>query len=256
MYKLLSFDGVTLPTRNAEMPLDTGDVTPGIVAAGGGAYDRYGTRQVLPQLRRISYTAGYAAADDAAARALLDALRAKEGVRGQLIRVREDAVQQWIYARLLSVNGAWRNEGRRYFAVTCIWETAEATWRSATATTVGRSLSSGSQTLSVVVGGAAPVTDAIVQIGATSGTITAGTISVAALGVQLIFAGTINAGTVAIDAGAMTVKRGTVDWYAYFATGSSHTAYGWLPLTPGTHTVTIAVNGAGTAIVTQYDRWL
>lgn len=256
-YKLLSFDGVTLPTRNAEMPLGTGDTAPGIVPAAGGSYDRYGTRQVLPQTRRIVYTAGYSASTDAALQALLDALRAKVGVRGSLIRVRvADSVQQNITARLLSVDGGWRNEDGRYFAVTCTFETSESSWRSASATVSSRALTSGSQNLSVVVAGNAPVTDAVVQVGATSGTITLGTITASGIGAQMIYAGTITAGTVAIDAGLWTVKQGTVDKYANFSLGASHSAYGLLPMTPGTVTVAFAVNGSGTAIVTHYDRWM
>jgi hypothetical protein len=254
-YKLVTFDGVALPTRNAAQPLDTGDATPGLVAASGGAYDRHGTRQVQPQLRRIVLTAGYTATTDAALRALLDALRAEVGVRGQLVRQRDDAAQQWLYARLLSVSGEWRNEDGRYYEVTCTWETAEPTWRSATATVSARALSSGSQNLSIVVAGSAPVHDAVVQLGAPSGTITLGTVTVAAMGARWTYAGTITGGTVDIDTGAKTVKLGTVDKYSSFALAGTHSAYGWLPMTPGTQTMTLLVNGDGTAIVTHYDRW-
>ena len=256
IYKLVTFDGVTLPTRNAQQPLDSGDVTPGIVLASGGAFDRYGTRQVLPQARTIALTASYAATTAAGVRALVDALRAKEGVRGQLIRQRDDGTQQWLYARLLSVNSALVNEDGQYaVTLSCTWETTEPTWRSTSATTTVIALSSGSQNMSVVVAGNAPVDDAIVQIGASSGTITLGTVTVTARGTQLTYAGTITAGTVSIDAGAKTVKQGTVDKYANFALGASHTAYGWFPLVPGTATAAFAVNGSGSAIVTHYDRW-
>lgn len=255
-YTLLLFDGATLPTRNAEMPLGTGETTPSIVPAAGGAFDRYGTRQVLPQTRRIVYTAGYSASTDAALRTLLDRLRAKVGISGNLIRLRvEDSVQQRITARLLSVDGGWRNEDGRYFAVTCTFETAEPTWRSASATVTSRGLTPASQNLSVVIGGDAPVPDAIVRIGATSGTITLGTVSVSAIGAELVYSGAITAGTVAINAGDWTVKQGTTNKYANFSLGANHTAYGLLPLVPGTATITFAVNGTGTAIVTHYDRW-
>lgn len=254
-YKLTSFDGVTLPTRNAQQPLDTGETTPGIVPAAGGAFDRYGTRQVTPQLRRIVLVAGYTAATDAALRTLLDGLRAKIGVRGQLIRTRDDGTTQWLYARLLSVAGDWRNEDGRYYELTCAWETAESTWRSTTATVSSRSLASGSQNLSIVVAGSAPVPDAVVQIGATSGTITVGTVTVSAIGARWTYSGTITAGTVDFDAGAKTVKQGTVDKYSNFALSGTHSAYGWLPMTPGTMTMAIGVNGSGTAIVTHYNRW-
>jgi len=254
-YKLTTFDGATLPTRNASQPLDTGETTPGIVAASGGAFDRYGTRQVLPQLRRIVLVAGYTASSASALRTLLDALRAKEGVRGQLIRERDDGATQWLYARLLSVSGEWRNEDGRYYELTCTWETAEPTWRSTSATVSSRSLASGSQNLSIVVAGSAPVLDAVVQIGASSGTITVGTVTVSSIGARWTYSGTITAGTVNFDAGAKTVKQGTVNKYSGFALAGTHSAYGWLPMTPGTMTMAIGVNGNGTAIVTHYNRW-
>lgn len=254
-YKLTTFDGVTLPTRNASQPLDTGETTPGIVAASGGAFDRYGTRQVQPQLRRIVLVAGYTASSASALRTLLDALRAKVGARGQLIRERDDATTQWLYARLLSVSGEWRNEDGRYYELTLTWETAEPTWRSTSATVSSRSLTSGSQNLSIVVAGSAPVLDAVVQIGASTGTITVGTVTVSAIGARWTYSGTITAGTVNFDAGAKTVKQGTVDKYSGFALSGTHSAYGWLPMTPGTMTMAIGVNGSGTAIVTHYNRW-
>ena len=255
-YLLVTFDGVTLPSRNAAMPLDTGDVVPGIIQATGGAFDRYGTRKVLPQMRTISYTAGYSAATAATLRGSLDGLRAKIGTRGQLIRQRiDDSVQQWLYARLLSVNGEWRNEGTRYLEVTCSWETAEPSWRTTSAISTDRSLSSGTQNLTPVVGGTAPSSDGLITV-TTSGTITAGTITCAALGVLINWTGSLTAGnTLTIDCGLKTVKVNAADAYSWLSFGTAHTALDWLPLTQGTPSIEFGVNGAGTANLAHWNRW-
>ena len=103
--------------------------------------------------------------------------------------------------------------------------------------------------------GTAPVMDGILTITA-SATITSLVLTIAALGISLKFLGTLTAGqAVAIDAGALTVKRASTDVFADFSLQAGHTAYGWLPLPAATHTLTVVANNTGTLTYVYYPRW-
>ena len=254
-YRLVQFDGAALPLKMPEDPLDMGTVLPGLVQFGGGAYDRYGSRTPLPLTRQVRFR-GRFAGTEATLRTQVDALRAKLGVRGQLIRQRDDdATQPWLYARLLQVDGTWTVEDGNTAQLDCVWETAEPTWRTTAAATINGTVINGTQNNTLAIGGSAPVADGILTITA-SATITSLVMTIAALGISLKFLGTLTAGqAVAIDAGALTVKRDSTDVFADFSVQAGHTAYGWLPLPAATHTLAVVANNTGTLTYVYYPRW-
>jgi hypothetical protein len=252
-YTLITFDSVTLPDGMGETPLTTGEVASGLTQAAGGMFDRYGTRQVLPASLSIALRALY----DNRSTALqtqLDALRAKTGVYGQLVRKRaSDATLQNINARLLAVNGTLTPGDINAIMLDMQWESTEATWRSATVTTATGSV--GGNT-SLVNDGTAPVYDAVITVTATSSLVNP-TFIISALGVSLKYTGTVNnTKALVIDCGAKTVKNDGANAYSGFSLQAAHTARNWMPLTVATHTLAVAASsGTGNVSVAFYKRW-
>jgi len=252
-YTLVTFDSVTLPADMSETPLTAGAVESGLTQAAGGMFDRYGTRQVLPQSMAIALRARYNNRS-ATLQTQLDALRAKIGAYGQLVRKRiGDSVLQNINARLLTVDGALMPTDINTLMLEMRWQSAEATWRSATATTATGSV--GGNT-SLVNDGTAPVADAIITVTATSALVNP-TFIITALGVSLKYTGTVaNTKALVIDCGAKTVKNDGANAYSGFSLEAAHTARNWLPLTVATHTLAVAASsGTGNVSVAFYKRW-
>ena len=252
-YSLVTFDNAALPLCMPEDPLSTGSVTPGLMAAAGGMFDRYGGRQVLPRARVISFRGRYDGSSTAL-RTQIDALRAKLGKWGLLVRKRDDdAVLESVYARLLYVDGTWRLEDGASALLSMDWETAEPSWRHATGSTASGSV--GGNT-SIVNDGTAPVVDPVITLTASGGTLVNPTLIISAIGVSLKFTGTVASGkALVIDCGAMTVKNDGANAYSGFSLESGHTARGWMPLTVATHTLAVSGTGSGSVSVAFTRRY-
>lgn len=254
-YSLVTFDSVALPLGMSEDPLSTGDVTPGLIGAAGGVYDRYGARTVLPRSREIAFRGRYDGSSSASAlRTALDALRAKIGVRALLVRKRDDdAVLQSLYARLLTVDGRWLLEDGASAMLDLRFETAEPSWRHATGSTATGSV--GGST-SIVNDGTAPIVDAVVTLTASGGALVNPTLTIAGWGIYLKYTGSIaDTKTLVIDCGAMTVKNDGANAYSGFSLESGHTARGWMPLPVATSALAVAGTGSGSVSVAFTRRY-
>ncbi len=254
-YSLVTFDSVDLPLGMSEDPLSTGNVTPGLIGAAGGTFDRYGTRTVLPRAREIAFRGRYdGSASASALRTAIDALRAKIGVRALLVRKRDDdSVLQSVYARLLTVDGRWLLEDGASAMLDMRFETAEPSWRHATGSTASGSV--GGNT-SIVNDGTAPVYDAIITLTASGGALVNPTMIISAIGVSLKYTGSIaDTKALVVDCGAMTVKNDGANAYSGFSLESGHTARGWMPLTVATHTLAVAGTGSGSVGVAWTRRY-
>ena len=252
-YSLVTFDSVNLPLCMPEDPLGSGAVQPGLAGAAGGVFDRYNGRTVLPRVRPIDFRGRYDGSSTAL-RTQLDALRAKVGVWGLLVRKRDDdSVLQSVYARLLSVDGTWVLEDGASATLNLRWETGEPSWRAATGSTASGSV--GGST-SIVNDGTAPVVDAIITLTASGGALVNPTLTIAALGVALKWTGSIaDTKALVIDCGAMTVKNDGANAYSGFSLEAAHTARGWMPLTVATHALAVAGTGAGSVGVAFVKRY-
>lgn len=259
-YYLTTFAGVDLPDGMPEDPLFSGTVDSGIVAAGGGAFDTYGTRQVLPRRRQIRFRGRYdGSASATALQTALDALRAKIGVRGLLVRKDQSATSTQLYARLLAVDGVWEMRDGDSARIDLVFETGEATWRAASASNATANFDAASPsvaTVSVVNNGTAPVYDPVISIEASGGTITTLNLAIAAIGVDLDWTGSLTAGnTLTIDCGAKTVKIGSSNSFSGFELGASHTARDWMPLTVATLSLVVtADNGANGTVDVDWTK--
>ena len=287
VYQIYQFDNVPLPLYNPEVTHDAGPTDSTLMKSIGGVFDVYGSRRRLPSIQRLTVAGIYAVPDTpdvylvdhagvyivdhqgdyqitATAQGYLrrqvDAIRAKQGVRGTLWRRRWDntVIKQWRTARLLNVRERGSAEQRAQYAqVDLEFETAHAAWRAESAGAASKSLVSGGfAAMNVTVGGNTPVTDAIVSVTA-SGTITSLVIQAPHVGIDLRWTGTLlNGQALVIDAGAQTVLQAGSDAYSGFALGSSHSAQGWLPLAEGITPLVFQSNGPGVAAAAWYDHWV
>jgi len=285
-YQIYEFDGVALPIYNPEQDLSTGTVNSTLLASVGGTFDVWSAYQRTPRMTKHA-VGGIYAADDALlllvdhagnqivdhagnrimvatdtqqVRGLVDALRAKVGVRGSLWRRRWDdtTVTQWKTARLLSVQEKSSLEQRTVAAqCDCVFESAMANWRDATVDTISGTLVAGGQVgLLLEDEGNATIEDSTITVTA-AGTITSLQFAIAALGIDLRYTGTIGAGSVlTIDCGTQTVTVNGVAAYSGFSLGSGHTARSWLPLPPGPWAMLVGSDGAGTVASSHYDQWV
>lgn len=284
-YKLVEFDGVSLPLYNAGQALGVAPVESTLVNSVGSVFDYYGARQRLARRYTISAegemlgetvylidAAGNRLVDEAGnaliagspaanLRGLLQALRSKIGVRGTLWRQRLDypTAMEWITARCLDVSWDREVTERTVRArVKCTFESTMTAWRAAAATVASVSASANTLTgLRITVAGDAPVNDVVLRVQRTSGTITAVRVTVGDLGVDWTWTGSIGASeTLTLDAGARTVRENNVDVYSGLSFAAAHTARGWLPLAPGMHACQVlCTGGAATVSATHYDQW-
>lgn len=285
-YQIYEFDGVTLPIYNPDQDLSTGTVDSTLLASVGGTFDVWSSVQRTPRMVKHAVNGIYAAddtllllvdhagnqivdhagnrimvaTDTQQVRGLVDALRAKVGVRASLWRRRWDdtTVAQWKTARLLSVQDRSNLQHRTVATqVDCLFESAMANWRDATAGVASGTLVSGGW-VGLLLGneGNATIEDSIITVTA-SGTISSLQFTIAHLGVDLRYTGTIGAGSVlTIDCGAQTVTMNGVAAYSGFSLGSGHTVRSWLPLPLGPSAMLVGSNGAGTVQSSHYDQWV
>jgi|GEM_PF-4661866 len=105
MYRLVEFDGITLPQASVEAEVGTAASQPAVTAYRGGVVYADNTRapQRLPY--ELSMRCELLGADLDALRSTLDALRAKRGVYGRLYRegLNDPGHYQWAQACLLQV---------------------------------------------------------------------------------------------------------------------------------------------------------
>lgn len=282
-YQIIEFDGIVLPYYNPEQQDSAAPVESSLLQSIGGVADYYGATTKRARMYGIELTGIYlgeltymvdesgnrivdeagnyliAGTGENMLRTQVQALRAKTGVRGQLVRIRQDDdAREWITARLLRVtHDKRREEMARLAKLSCTFESAMTAWRAETAAVAtGMAASGAALVLLATNGGDTTVRDAVMSVACTSGTITA--VTVTGSGISLAWAGSLATGqTLEIDAGdEQTVRVGTTDAYSGLTLGSGHTVAGWLPLGVGVTVLTVTVTGGdATVTVTHYDQF-
>lgn len=262
MYRLYSFDGVTLPDARSEFDGDTAQAWLGAVALPGGtrAFDSLGSGQaplVTPYL--LEYSSVVSASSLATLESTVSAWRAKTGVRGLLRRrVLSAATYQDITARLVEITMPIRPTATHGKQIKLTWrfQVLDEFWRHASKTSTSATLDSNPKTFDVVNAGNAIIRDCIFTITAGSADITAMTFNMVSGTYNWNYNGTIPAGTsIIVDAGARRVRSNAgVDQYANFVLNSGHVWEDWIGIPNGTRTVVIAKNGGSTnsTVVMEY----
>lgn len=106
MYRLVSFDGLMLPQAAVEVDIGTANTRSALLAYRGGVIDADGTERAAPELPyQLQMRCEVLDTNLTTLRTELDALRAKRGVSGVLLRAGLDdpGTYQWAKARLLHV---------------------------------------------------------------------------------------------------------------------------------------------------------
>lgn len=132
-YIIYAFDGLEIPpylTDGDTQDMGTGQaLTSFAQLPGGGFFDNFGRRKSPQGIRPITKTGIMLALDAADARARLDSLRAKIGVRGKLSLLFDDGSMRWQWARLQNVSTPRRmNDKGPHFAFEMTWISAAQHW--------------------------------------------------------------------------------------------------------------------------------
>lgn len=285
-YRYTTFDGVNLPEVMPEDDLQTGSTPSTLIDSLAGAFDYLGSNRYRLKRQPINYRGKYVGRNDiylvdesgnyivdesgnyiianddytVDLRDKVDALKAKVGRRGTLIRVREDdGSSQSKQARLHSI-GHMRTvrDIDRFADLEIVLEAVGGPWKSTSATTTTASLSASTMgTVAVVSAGLEEVRDAVITVTANGGTVT-GLEFVLDSDQHFSWAGILlNGNSLVIDTGALTVLNNNVDAYSGFTLEADHTIDGWLSLAPANNLLYITVTGGPADLsIVHYDQWM
>lgn len=285
-YRYTTFDGVNLPEVMPEDDLGTGATPSTLIDSLGGAFDYLGTARYRLKRQPIRYVGKYVGRDDTYLvdesgnfvvdesgnyivatddytvdlRDKVDALKAKVGRRGTLIRKREDdASTQSKQARLLSINHTRTvRDIDRFADLEIVLEATGGPWKSTTATTTSDTLAASDTTIvDVESAGMEEVRDAVITITANGANVTSVEV-VLNSDQHWTWTGTLLDGNdLVIDTGALTVTNNNVDAYTGFALSGDHTIDGWLQLAPSNNVIYFTiVGGPADLSVVHYDQWM
>lgn len=256
MYKMVSFGGVTLPTRMTTDDLSTGSADNSLQRTVGGVFDLAQGERRLPLVRTVTHEGMYAASSAASLYTQVQALRNMLGTKAHLVRRRYDGAEQWTEARLQSIEQPITVEEHFAFAanIRAVFAVAGAAWRASTTTARTVAIGQGLTLATVNNSGTEPVSDAILTITATT-SITS--LSIELGNAHLSYTATIQAGdTLVIDCGALTVVNDGVGDYDHLVLSSNHALAGWLELAPGNNDIQITATGTGSLQIAFYEQFI
>lgn len=283
MYRYTTFDGIWLPDRMPEDELNTGQAKGTIIDSLAGSFDYLGAARYRPKRQAIGYRGTYiaeieylvdengdyvidesgnfiiTASDPAVAlRDKLDALKARIGRRGILIRQAEvDSSRQYKMARLLAVQHLRTlRDVSQVAALELQFEADGWPWRSVTQSDITATLSANATTtITINSAGEEEIGDAIISITANGGSVTGLEVLLTG-GVHWSYGTIANGSELLIDCGAMTVLRDGIDSFGAFTLENDHTAEGWLPLAPGSNEISFVLTGGPADLaITYYEQW-
>ncbi len=265
MYRLYSFDGVTLPDARSEFDSRTAQAWQGAVALPGGAmaFDSLGSgRAPMVAPYSIEYSSVVSAGSLGSLEATIITWRGQVGKRGLLRRrLLSAATYQDIDARLMEIVMPVRPSAThgRQLKLTWRFQVLAESWRASSATTSSNTLDTSPKTIALGNSGNAVVRDCVITITPKTSDITALTVAISGTA-EWTFSGTIVAGkSLVVDCGARTVRNDGVDAYSSWALTANHKTVDWLPLAPGSVSVAITKTGGGTdanALFSYYYRYL
>lgn len=262
MYRLYSFDGVTLPDARSEFDGDTAQAWLGAVALPGGAqaFDSLGSAQaplVAPYL--LEYSSVVSAASLATLESTMSAWHAKVGVRGLLRRrLLSAATYQDITARLVEITAPIRPSATHGKQIKPTWrfQVLDEFWRSSSIQTDSFTLNAVPKACVTGNSGNAVVRDCVLTVTALISMITQLTVAISGVA-EWTFTGNIATGTaLVVDCGARTVRNNGADAFSGFTLTSNHKSPDWLPLPPGGFTtVNVSRTGGGTTSTAEFARY-
>lgn len=261
MYRLYSFDGVTLPDARSEFEAGTAEAWNGAIALPGGAsaFDSLGAAQApLVAPYQIKYSSMVSNSSLATLETTLEAWRAKVGVRGLLRRrLLSAATYHDITARLLSIDMDVRARAThgKLIPVQWRWLVLDEFWRKSTLQTNSFTLNATPKACAVTNSGNAPVRDLVLTLTPDTSAFTAIEVEVAGLA-HWTYTGTLAVGdALYVDCGARRVyNKANSDLYANFELESDHASEDWLPLAANaTVTVNVTKTGGSTLSTAKFE---
>lgn len=278
-YQHTHFEDVRLPYYNPEQDHTPPSAEDGLIEAGGGFYDRYGSGKSKSRLNVIPVSGvivgehtywvdenGNRMVDENGnkmimgtqeqmLRSLIEALSQRVGEKGRLWRMRlDDGVRQWKMARFLNMPTPQTFQDRVLKAhVTCEFKPTMEQWHAEEQSIVSATLTNGRWSYLLIDNPGAMITDAMVTVARTSGTITNVHFKCAPLGIDLSWAGTVGSGdTLVVDNGAESLVEDGVGVYGGLDFNAGHSARGWMPIPKGTWLLGVMVEGGNAAANLSY----
>lgn len=275
-YRLERFGELELAVYDVTDDVGTFRAATGAIALpGGGFFDQYGgdlaPRENTLIRRRFSFFED-TKSDLVDAH---DALRALVGKRAKLFRRRSTGLVEWCWARLLHVPAQRTARQQFHQPLECIWEMVSDIWYGEEHGAVWTfdsgeffdtglffdpaadtlfTLTTTSESCACPNNGNRVVENAVITVTAAGSAITQVTIISVSAGISLKYVGSIAAGeALVIDCGAKSVKDNGVDAYSGFTLESGHTQEEWLPLEPGTTTLTVARTGGNSSSTIRFE---
>ncbi|HAE59766.1 MAG TPA: hypothetical protein DCG54_09760 [Anaerolineae bacterium] len=282
MYRLIRFGGLTLEHTNQIDDVGSGETPVSYsVLADGGALDNFGAAQKQPGLVDRVAARVLTATSVAGLTEKYFNLLALRGKRDRLYRRLATGEVQWVWARLVSVNGRrdyQRTQLQRVQDVELHFACQDAFWRGLPVfewllddgyllddglfldADQQYELTASSCALSVLVSsgfGRAPIRAMAIKVTAPGSAISNITIARAG-GESITFNGTIAANKVLIiDTGTMQVKNDGVDAYNDLVISPTADMASWFSLLPGSNALTITYTGAagGSIEFAYHEAW-
>lgn len=282
-YHIIRFEDTDLPILNPIQDHTPAPVASTLVPSINGAFDRRGSRVPRPEIQTIPVTGvawgettyivdengdflvdedgNYVIGGDDVnmLRAQVDDLADRVGQRGKLWRKRfDDNALQWKTVRFLNMPAPQAIEDRLFKAhITFEFQSQMAYWHAQNATTYSASAPNGSAANLHIESGGKTITDPVMTVTCTSGTITAFTVVCAPLGINFTWSGSYIATSdvLTIDCGEDEFPDGAEDAY-YITKNSGHSIPGWLSIPAGNWTFVVTLTGgAGTVALTYYEQY-
>lgn len=259
MYRLVTFDGLTLPKAAAEVEIGTVSSRPALLAYRGGVIDADGTQRAKAELPyQLPMRCEVTGADLGTLRTELDALRAKRGVSGQLVREGINAIgtYQWATARLLQVPEL-RNTRNVYYHPLTLMFLVLTHWHGITIYTQNE-VSFGAATSAVTLANAGqlPVTQVAITINAITNPITGVTLAAADGSSAITYTGTITAGTtLTINAATWAVQNAGVDDSDHLTLDGGHRIPELLEIAAGGTAYNLTLLGGWTTATAQFQYY-
>lgn len=262
MYRLVDFDGVTLPKANVESEVGTVGTRAALTSYRGGVLDADGTGRAVGEYPYpLPYRVELVGSSLATLRTELDALRAKRGVRGVLRREGVDAVgtYQWATARLLQVPEL-RTARNVYFHPITLQFLVLTPWYAATPVEQDYS---GSELLTTVPDtvtlpnvGQLPITQVTITVVAVDAPLTQIVIAADDASTNFSYDNTLAVGdTLVIDTGAWRVTKNDIDVPDYLHIGGGHRRPDLLQIAPGGSTFNVSLVGTSGTSTIRFDYY-
>lgn len=177
--------------------------------------------------------------------------------RGTLWRRRQDDEErQWKTVRFANMSFQQERNDLFHAQLTCTFETRMAYWHAETLTTVSGNATSGTPlTLTVENDGQRTISDAVLRVVGSSGTIILITIVCESVGVDLAWSGSLTSGEeLVLDCGESAIPDGVDDAFDGLVMDTEHSAAGWLLLPVPTSDYVITVSGGNAVVSIEYYK--